>query len=212
MFDHREGRHGRHGGEGAYARSRANNFGPRGGWEQWGERLEQRFAEVFGEKGGHGGGGGRRRMFDGSELRLVLLKMIADAPRHGYELIKAIEEMTGGAYAPSPGVVYPALTMLNEMELIEEQASEGARKRFAVTPAGEAHLAEHAEAVTALIARLTGLGAERSRGDHAPVRRAMHNLRHAVQNRVMRGDLDEDALYRIVALIDEAAQKVERLK
>ncbi|MCH3755953.1 PadR family transcriptional regulator, partial [Campylobacter coli] len=136
-----------------------------GGWEQWGERLEQRFAEVFGEKGGHGGGGGRRRMFDGSELRLVLLKMIADAPRHGYELIKAIEEMTGGAYAPSPGVVYPALTMLNEMELIEEQASEGARKRFAVTPAGEAHLAEHAEAVTALIARLTGLGAERSRGD-----------------------------------------------
>ena len=57
-------------------------------------------------------GGGRRRMFDGGELRLVLLKLIQDEPRHGYDLIKEIEELTGGAYAPSPGVVYPTLSML----------------------------------------------------------------------------------------------------
>ncbi len=97
----------------------------------------------------HGRG---RRMFEGGELRLVLLKMIADAPRHGYELIKAIEELTGGAYAPSPGLVYPSLTMLGEMGLIEEQASEGARKRFAATPEGIAHVAEKAAEIEAVMA------------------------------------------------------------
>src|SRR5215213_8788664 len=68
---------------------------------------------------GPGGWGGRRhgrrhrkRMFEGGELRLVLLKLIADEPRHGYELIKAIEDLTEGEYSPSPGVVYPALNML----------------------------------------------------------------------------------------------------
>jgi DNA-binding PadR family transcriptional regulator len=162
-----------------------------------------------------GGGGGRsRRMFDGGELRLVLLHLIAQEPRHGYELIKAIEALTGGAYAPSPGVVYPTLTLLDEMELIAEQASVGARKRFAVTDAGTAHLAEQAETVAALVARLEAMGAQRARGDGegAPVRRAMHNLRHAVGDRAMRADATPEVLHQIAALIDEVAQKVERLK
>lgn len=221
MFDHRDHRdHGRHGGHGAYARGRANGFGPRGGWEQWGERLEQRFAEIFGEHAGRGGGvgcgggGGRRRMFDGSELRLVLLKLIADSPRHGYELIKAIEELTSGAYAPSPGVVYPALSMLDEMELIEEQASEGSRKRFAVTEAGRAHLAENADAVSTLIERLTDVGSERDRVGwmRSPIQRAMGNLRHAIQNAVPKVEADVERIHRIAGILDEAAQKVERLK
>ncbi len=175
----------------------------------WIERLNE------GEQRRGGGGGGRsRRMFDGAELRLVLLKLIADEPRHGYELIKAIEALTGGAYAPSPGVVYPTLTLLDDMELIAEQASAGARKRFAATDAGRAHLDEQAETVAALIARLEALGAQRARGDgeRAPVRRAMHNLRHAVSDRAMRADATPELLHEIAALIDEVAQKVERLK
>src|SRR5919204_3293828 len=69
---------------------------------------------------GEAHGGRRRRIFDSGELRLVLLKLIADQPRHGYELIRAIEELTAGSYVPSPGVVYPTLTMLHEMGQIEE--------------------------------------------------------------------------------------------
>src|SRR5215470_2046163 len=65
-------------------------------------------------------GGRRRRVFDSGELRLVLLKLIADEARHGYELIRAIEELSGGLYVPSPGMVYPTLTMLHEMGQIEE--------------------------------------------------------------------------------------------
>lgn len=150
-------------------------------------------------------------MFDGSELRLVLLKLIADQPRHGYDLIREIEELTGGAYAPSPGVVYPTITMLDDMGLIEEQKAEGAKKLFAVTEAGVQHLAERAEEVTALMARLTDLGAERQRTDSASVKRAMGNLGLVLMQRFSRGEVDTETLHQIVGLIDDAAQKIERL-
>src|SRR5919199_7016545 len=118
------------------------------------------FGGDWGEEFGFGGrrGGRRGRMFESGELRLVLLKLIADQPRHGYDLIRAIEEMTHGSYAPSPGVVYPTLTMLQDMGLIEEAPGEGARKPFQITADGQAHLAERTEEVEALIERLTGVG------------------------------------------------------
>ena len=99
----------------------------------------------------------RRRMFESGELRLVLLKLIADEPRHGYDLIRAIEELTGGEYAPSPGVVYPTLTLLQDMGLIEEAAVEGPRKPFQATDEGRAHLEEQCEEVDALFERLSDL-------------------------------------------------------
>ena len=107
-------------------------------------------------------GGSSRRMFDSGELRLVLLKLISDEARHGYDLIRAIEEMTGGQYAPSPGVVYPTLTLLDEMGFIVHQESDDTRKRFAITPEGAMHLEENREQVEALMARLEDVGAERS--------------------------------------------------
>jgi DNA-binding PadR family transcriptional regulator len=149
-------------------------------------------------------------MFDGSELRLVLLRLIADKPRHGYDLIRAIEERTGGAYAPSPGVVYPTLTLLSDMGQISEQLTEGARKQFAITPEGTAHLAENAAGVAAMFARLDALAVMRDRTDSVPVRRAMHNLRSVLLHRLGEG-LDREKLHAAVALIDEAAQKIERL-
>ena len=96
--------------------------------------------EAFGEREG-----GRRRMFDSGELRLVLLKLISDQPRHGYDLIRQIEELTGGAYAPSPGVIYPTLTLLDEMGLIGAADSDGARKLFAITDLGRAELEANAD-------------------------------------------------------------------
>jgi DNA-binding PadR family transcriptional regulator len=185
-----------------------HHMGPRGGSRRWGP-FEVRW-EVSDE--GRGRGRGRGRMFDGGELRLVLLKLIADQPRHGYDLIREIEELTGGAYAPSPGVVYPTITLLSDMGLIEEQVAEGAKKLFAVTEAGTAHLAENQEQVDALFARLAEVGAQRERTDVAPVRRAMHNLRSVLQHRLMREDIEGDAQHEIAALLDEVAQKIERLK
>jgi DNA-binding PadR family transcriptional regulator len=115
---------------------------------------------------GRGGGRGRR-MFDGGELRLILLKLIEETPRHGYDLIREIEARSGGAYAPSPGVVYPTLTMLEDMGLTEAQA-EGTRKAYTVTDAGRAELAEKAAEVEALFARLAELSEMRARHDGGP--------------------------------------------
>lgn len=181
--------------------------GPRGG-SRWSHGP---FAFEW-HSHGEGRPGRRGRMFDGGELRLVLLKLIADEPRHGYDLIREVETLTGGAYAPSPGVVYPTLTLLADMGLIGEAQSDGARKLFAATDEGRQHLAENAELVEALMARLHALGEHRERTDGAPIRRAMGNLKVALANRLGRGDLSEDTLHDVAALIDEVAQKIERLR
>jgi DNA-binding PadR family transcriptional regulator len=189
-------------------------FGPRG--FGFGGGGGGPFGGDWGEEFGFGGGGrrgGRRgRMFESGELRLVLLKLIADQPRHGYDLIRAIEELTHGSYAPSPGVIYPTLTMLQDMGLIQEAAAEGARKAFAITAEGEAHLAERAEEVEGLFARLEGAGEGKRRAGGKPIQRAVGNLLQALWHRVTADDTGEDRLHEIAAILDEAAQRIERLK
>jgi DNA-binding PadR family transcriptional regulator len=174
------------------------------------------FGRDFGDWGDWGGGGrgrgrNRRRMFESGELRLVLLKLIADQPRHGYDLIRAIEEIAGGSYAPSPGVVYPTLTMLQDMGHIEEDKGDGSRKIFSITAEGTAHLEEKADEVAALFERLAEQ-AEPQRKAGAPIKRAVGNLLSALWHRVARDDVDDDRLHQIAAILDEAAQKIERLK
>ncbi|MCD7059548.1 PadR family transcriptional regulator [Pelagibacterium xiamenense] len=159
-------------------------------------------------------GMGRRRgkIFDAKELQLVLLSLIAEAPRHGYELIRDIEERTNGAYAPSPGMVYPTLTLLADMGHAEEAETSGARKTFAATEAGKAVLAEEAEQLGALMDRLSMLAERTERVDAAPVRRAIGNLRSAIRGRLSREGVTEDTIFAVAQLIDEAAGKIERLK
>ncbi len=162
--------------------------------------------------GGGGGHGGRRRLFAGEELKLILLALIAAEPRHGYDLIREIESLSGGAYAPSPGVVYPTLTLLTDMDLIAEQPGEGSRKLFAITDAGSAYLADHATTRDEAMARLAALARRAERTDGAPIRRALHNLSIAVRARLEKEGADADTMFDVAALIDEAAGKIERLK
>ena len=162
--------------------------------------------------GDEGRGGGRRRMFRSGELRLVLLKLIAAEPRHGYDLIRAIEEHTGGQYAPSPGVVYPTLTMLIDMELIEEQAAEGSRKAYAATEAGAKLLDESSADVAELFKRLDAAKPTENETGYRPIHRAMGNLREAMRNRVRGDGWTADTVHELTAILDEAAQKIERLK
>ncbi len=186
----------------------------RGYYAVWGHGSPGAFMMGHGRglRGGRGGDGGRRgRVFDSGELRLVLLKLIAEAPRHGYDLIREIEERTGGAYAPSPGVIYPTLTLLGDMGLIEEAESEGSKKQFAITEAGTAELAAKADEVTVLLNRLSEMGKQRLKTDGAPIRRAMGNLRAVLQNRLVSDDVTTQTLHDVAAILDEAAQKIERM-
>jgi DNA-binding PadR family transcriptional regulator len=187
--------------------------GGRRNWGDFGDFGE--FGDMFGgqRRGPRGLGGPRRRMFAGGELRLVLLRLIADEPRHGYELIKAIEELTGGNYTPSPGTIYPTLQLLADEGAIAEADGEGARKPFAVTPAGEAELTEKADEAAALIARLSAMderGEERS-GKSPELVRALVNFGAIMRNRAFTGGLDQDSLRAIVDIIDDAAKRIERL-
>jgi len=173
------------------------------------------FRGAFGRFGhgrghGHDGGGfGRRRgLYDGDELRLVLLSLIAEKPRHGYDLIKEIEERSGGTYAPSPGVIYPTLTMLQDMGHIVESDAAGTRKVYAATPEGAAHLAQNRQQADELLARMSDLKSAQ-KGDIAPVRRAMRNLHGALAEKTANADSD-DIMHKIAALLDEVTQKIER--
>jgi DNA-binding PadR family transcriptional regulator len=187
---------------------RRHECGPRGGMFR---RGPFEFSWTYDEdSGGFRGRGGRRRMFDGDELRLILLGLLEEQPRHGYDLIREIEERTGGSYAPSPGVVYPSLTMLEEMGHIDEVKDEGARKRFAISEAGRAHLAERREEVDGLLARLNEMGEHRARSERAPLRRAMASLHMALRQALMEGD--EGRAHEIVDILDEATRKIERLE
>ena len=186
-------------------------FGPEGfRFEFGGPRSGLRHGGGWG--GDDGRPRGRRRMFGSGELRLVLLKLIADEPRHGYDLIRAIEERTGGQYAPSPGVIYPTLTMLTDMGLIEEQAAEGSRKAYAVTAEGTAHLAENEAEIDALFARLDEAKPRGAPHGGANISRAMGNLMSALRNRVAHEGFDEVLVHEVTAILDEAAQRIERLK
>lgn len=184
--------------------------GGRGWGGDWGP-----FHFDFGD-GGRGRGGGRRksrkRMFESGELRLVLLKLIAEEPRHGYDLIRAIEEMTGGEYAPSPGVVYPTLTLLQDMGFIEEAKDKSARKPFQITDAGREHLEEKMDEADDLIERLKELAPDERAEAGPAIARAVKNLMTALSHRIGRDGLDEDLLHEIAAILDEAAQRIERVK
>jgi len=197
------------------------HFGRRHG----GHDQERRFArgpfghDPLGERGrGHGGPGrhgrggrdGLSRLFAHGDLRLVILSLIAEKPSHGYELIKGIEERAGGAYSPSPGVIYPTLTLLEETGHVTVSASDGAKKLYAVTDEGRAFLAESQASVQMLFAKMEEAGRRHGRGMAPQVERALENFKLALRMRLSRGPLNEAEADALVAVLDEAARAVER--
>ena len=209
------------------SRKHWSGCGPRGGFEfnipeglfamrggrGWGGDWGPFHFDFGDDSSGRGRGRrGRKRMFESGELRLVLLKLIADEPRHGYDLIRAIEGLTGGEYAPSPGVVYPTLTLLQDMGLIEEAKAKGPRKPFEVTEEGRQHLEEKAEEVEGLFERLEEFAPRERSSGGPPIGRAVGNLMNALSHRIGRDGIDEDLLHEIATILDEAAQRIERVK
>lgn len=211
----------------------------RGGWNNLGPMIAMAMASAANEWEDEFGGARRRRsrdwqdgarsrkrrgrMFGTGELRLALLALINEEPRHGYELIKAIEDMTGGAYAPSPGAVYPTLQMLEEEGQIKQAKPKGksksddeegtGKKPFEVTKSGAAELEDRADEVDELMERLNehGYRAEKVKERSPDLFRAMGNLASVLKNRAKAGKLDKDTVDQIVDIIDEVAKRIERL-
>lgn len=152
---------------------------------------------------GKGRGGHRRGRgpLDYGDLRLYLLALIARAPSHGYELIRAIEEQSGGRYIPSPGVVYPTLSWLQDMGFVLAAPGEG-RKSFAITPQGQAFLAANRAGAEAILSR------DWTRGDGDPIRAGMHDIKSALSEVLKHGNPGADRIAAIAALLQGTAQAI----
>jgi DNA-binding PadR family transcriptional regulator len=165
---------------------------------------------------GHHGPHGRRgrgdlaRFFAHGDLRLVILHLIAEKPRHGYEIIKAIEERVGGAYSPSPGTVYPTLTLLEELGHVTVTPGEGTKRLHTITPEGQAFLDGNRPTLEAILARMAEAEAARGDGPPPPILRAKEGLKLALQMRLARGPLSAEQAAAITAALEAATAAVER--
>jgi DNA-binding PadR family transcriptional regulator len=160
-------------------------------------------------RGGFGRGGGGGRIFGPGDLRLMLLALIAEKARHGYELIKDIEQRFGGGYSPSPGSVYPTLTLLEELGHVRAATSEGAKRLFEITTEGREFLAENRATIDGITARMDL--AARAMSGHAPpvgVFQAMHTLKAALLYH--RGEWSEAESNRVRHIIEQAADAISK--
>ena len=196
--------------------------------EHWGAGRHRRGRfGGFGFGGRHGGGAGGMgpddmragRMLAQGDLRLIALAFIAEEPRHGYELIKLVEEKTADWYSPSPGIVYPTLTYLEEAGYVTA-STEGSKKLYTITDEGRAYLAANRDLVDVVLDRLATLG-ERvnrmrraARGDRDNrrslpplVEAAFDHLRETVGKRL---ENDADAESRLVEILARAATELQR--
>ncbi len=183
------------------------------------ERMGRRFARAehgagHGPWGGeHGRERGRRgglgRFFAHGDLRLVVLSMIAEKPRYGYEIIKEIEDRVGGAYTPSPGVIYPTLTLLEELGQVSVSDGDGGKKLHTIKRAGERYLEAHQADLQPILARISEAKQRAAGREAGPLVRATENLKLALRLRLDRGPLTEEQMRAIAAVLDAAATAVE---
>ena len=162
--------------------------------------------------GRHGFGGGRMgRLFEQGDLRFLILTLIEEKPRHGYEIIKAIEDKLLGLYSPSPGVIYPTLTLLEEMGYATVAQAEGNKKLYAITDEGRAFLASNQSVKMVVLEKIAEAKRRFGGGTRPQIQRPIENFKLALQMRLAREPLTEEQIAKITAIIDAAAADIERV-
>lgn len=164
-----------------------------------------------------GGGGQKRRgpfgggrMFDQGDLKLVILRLLDEKPRHGYEIIKELEERSQGRYTPSAGAVYPTLTMLEDLGYAVVQPEEGGKKVYVITDAGRAHLAENQPVVDELFDRVSQIGDAVFGDGVRPARDAMIGLAKEFGAAMMMGRRSPEQIVAIKEILDRATAELKK--
>ena len=173
-----------------------------------------------GELGGRGFGMGRK--LASGDLQLLILDLLAEKPRHGYEIIKALEERSKGFYVPSPGMVYPALTYLEEIGHATVE-TEGTRKLYQLTELGRAYLEEHREEADAMFAQFSRVGerlehmrrvmrsaqGEEDESGDAGWSKSLARARHAVRSAIAeKWNASAEEQERVAEILKRAAQEI----
>ena len=187
-----------------------------------GRRGDERFRAAGGsdgrrgQGGGHGGHGGHGRhghgrggrYFGRGDLRLVLLSLIAEQPRHGYDLIRAIAESTGGVYRPSPGAIYPTLALLEDLGHVRTTVDANGRRQHEITAEGRAFLDAHPTSLAGVQSRIPGRRPPETAAQLREIRAAMDRLKRALRSTLAEGPVDAPKLAGILATLEQAARDV----
>ena len=163
--------------------------------------------------GGHGRGRGfrRGRVFEQGDLKYVILKMLAEKPRHGYEIIKELEERFGGAYSPSAGTVYPTLTLLEDLGYASVIPEEGGKKVYSITPEGEKYLEENKGAVEDIFERISDFGSNIFGESMMEVNRAFGRVARATYTTAPWQSGDKSIATELKSILERAADEIEAI-
>jgi DNA-binding PadR family transcriptional regulator len=182
--------------------------GGKGGWS-----FDPDFMGWFGGGGRRGRGGPFRggRMFEQGDLKYVILQLLDEKPRHGYEIIKALEDRFGGMYSPSAGTVYPTLTLLEDLGYARVNVEEGGKKVYAITDEGKAYLAQNKSAVDDIFERVSEIGATFLSDGMMEVNRAIKDVAQATYRGAPRIFRDKEAVAGIRESLQRAAREIEEI-
>lgn len=161
---------------------------------------------------GRGRGKGLRRLFDHGDLHIMVLSLVAKKPSYGYEIIKDIQEASNGLYVPSPGVIYPTLTLLEEQGFLESQIVERNRKSFTITPEGASHLAQNKD-IEVVIARKLAKARDMQQGGNLAedIEMAVSRFKALLRHKMVLKQLNEEQTRQIASIINDAVQQIEQV-
>lgn len=153
----------------------------------------------------------RGRLFEAGRMKLLVLYLIEQAPKHGYEIIKEVGELVGGDYSPSAGTIYPTLNWLEEMNFIDAHQSNDDRKQYAVTEQGIQHLKQQYELIQQLLEKLQTRREIHNNDALVDIHRAMENLKASLRLKLKGNAFDAEQIQMIADKIDQAAVAIARL-
>jgi DNA-binding PadR family transcriptional regulator len=177
------------------------------GREQYARSAEGKHGEEherFGDqRRGH-------RIFGHGDIRYVILSILSEKPSYGYELIKAIEERLSGAYSPSPGLVYPTLTMLEELGYVSAKSSDDGKKLYSVTTQGQTFLAINKQLLDGIMGRMAHAASLHRRAESPQLVRAIQNLKFTLKLKTEAKALTDEQIRTIAEALDAASHKIEQ--
>ena len=162
----------------------------------------------FGGWSGPGRGRGRRQMFESGEIKFVILRLLKEKPRHGYEVMKALEEKMGGCYTPSAGTVYPTLQLLEDEGYVKG-VDVGGKKVYEVTPEGDKYLEEHRDLLDEIVARVRETVRDFTGGAIGELQGEFGRLARDTFRTAWRRGPDDPAVKRVAEILKQAADDIE---
>ncbi|HEY2806115.1 MAG TPA: PadR family transcriptional regulator [Gemmatimonadales bacterium] len=181
--------------------------------EHRGDSWSDFFAGGFGPKvwgfgGRPGRGRGRRQMFESGDMKFVILRLVKEKPRHGYEIIKALEEQMSGCYVPSAGTVYPTLQLLEDQGYVKVVETEG-KKVYHITAEGEAFLEEHKSTLDDILDRVKDAVHGFAGGSMVDLNQAFANLARQTYRKAWRAGPEDEKTRKIVEILKRSVAEIE---